>query len=296
MELDSENSSDEDDPDGGLEIVQLHRAIKSLLGDLYKLSFRIRTSHSRLSSTKALVFKEIDCDSGIDIFGSYAFFDNLHVREVLSAARDLRNLEDSIREVDLDALTSGSVMQTQLIPAQLTNKASLLAEYDYLFDRLAQAITTRRRFFGYWRRHALKLARDDKVPDPQLSKAMPVSLKRSKESPTAVNPESVLSPLNTDPEHSTPKFEARTILSGTEATKFDTMLDDQLDTQTIFSYATTAKGSDGETVYLPPPPPEANSKTEFTCPHCFVTCPSTQGQGKAWRYIFAIYHLYDRMS
>ena len=75
----------------------------------------------------------------------------------------------------------------------------------------------------------------------------------------------------------------KTVVSGTDFSMYNRNLDDQLDTETVISYTTTAYNVDGKSPELPPPPPDAAGKLEFVCPFCWIACPSRQGKGKSWQ-------------
>jgi hypothetical protein len=264
-----------------------------VLTDLYKMSFIIRNASTQLPSTRALLYKEFDQQSGIDLFESYAFFDQIHVREVLLSTRRLRNATDAIPKLHLESPKPDLIIhmqQSQMSADDIDSTQGLLEDKtdsvdDYLIDRLARAITNRRRYFGYWRRHALKLAQEHDIPEPTVKKAMNTEIDKPASLSAALNPNSNLINQNLHTVEAKLKPGPKTILSGTDATKFDPKLDDKLDAETVISYATTAKGTDGNAVDLPPPPVEASSMPEFRCPFCWITCPSKQGKGKAWRYV-----------
>jgi serine/threonine protein kinase len=135
----------------------------------------------------------------------------------------------------------------------------------------------RRRILRYWQRHAEKLA---EVP---------------KEAKVVMNPQSKLKVQIADPgaksmtqkqqtqfQLSTTSLAGKTMLTKTEATRFDTRLDDALETESIISYVSTAFGIDGDRVSLPPPPPAASKGSEFLCPYCNVVCPGRIGKDRAW--------------
>jgi hypothetical protein len=289
---DSDSDSDSD-VEGSFELVQLYRAIKAVLTDLYKVSFKIRNASTRLSSSRALLYKEVDPESGIDLFESYSTFDQIYVQEFLLSIRELRNATNAIPNLHLESLKPGLITSLQHSGISMDDidtshrlvKDKADSDDDYLIDRLARAITNRRRYFGYWRRHALKLAQEHEIPEPTVQKAMINEVDEPAGLSATLNPNFNLI------DQSLPMIEAKlkpgqkTILSGTDATKFDPKLDDKLDAETVISYATTAKGTDGKAVAIPSPPLEASLMPEFNCPYCWITCPSKQGKGKAWRYV-----------
>lgn len=82
---------------------------------------------------------------------------------------------------------------------------------------------------------------------------------------------------------SAPSITERSIISGTEASRYDRKLDDMLETQFVISYASTSFDVYGNVVDLPLPPAEAAQGMAFFCPHCGILCPSRHGKDRAWR-------------
>jgi hypothetical protein len=62
-------------------------SITDILNGLYSLSFQIHSFSSKFKSQKAARYTEIDPDTDIDLFSSYAFIDRRHVDEVFGALR-----------------------------------------------------------------------------------------------------------------------------------------------------------------------------------------------------------------
>lgn len=230
--------------------------ISAVIADLYKLSFKIRAPSSRTMPLKATLYKEIDNETGVDVFSTYSLYDRRHVEESLN----------------------------QIRKGCLSSQSDVWMEYRFLTDRLGGAITNRRRYFRYWSRHARKLASLDadtqfmgKQISPQYTE-LKEDIRNSTEPAVHRNAQSTTS----NPAFSTA---SRTILSGTEATKYDRKLDDQLETKSNISYATTAYDLNGNTVNLPPAPSLSPMQTEFTCRYCCVACPAWHAKGKSWRYV-----------
>jgi hypothetical protein len=240
--------------------------IKDVMEHLYRLSFKIRNTRYRSLTKKALLIKEEDPNTGKDLFSAYAIFDRRHVQESLDHLRPRPSLKEFAAEPArdtncgfLDVLDAGD---------------RLLDTDDFLRDCLAKAITNRRRYFAYWRRHALKLSHvtDELVPPQNVTTLVKPAEPVSK---PPITP-SILGNLIPTPG-------PKTIVSGTDFSMYNRELDDQLDTETVISYATTAYNVDGKSPELPPPPPDAAGKSEFVCPYCWVACPSRQGKGKSWQ-------------
>jgi hypothetical protein len=262
FEDDSDTSDTDSDLNAG-ELAERLDEIKDVMGHLYRLSFKIRNTRYRSLAKKALLMKEEDPQTGKDLFSAYAIFDRRHVQESLDNLRLRLVLEEFAAEPARDP-SHGSLDILDAVNHPLDSD-------DFLQDRVAKAITNRRRYFTYWRRHALKISHivDESTPQQTLTRpAEPVS------KPAIIPPISgQVIPI------SGPK----TMLSATDFSMYNGDLDDQLDTETVVFYATTAHDVDGNSPELPPPPPDAASKSEFVCPYCWVACPSKQGKGKLWK-------------
>lgn len=155
-----------------------------------------------------------------------------------------------------------------------------------MVERLSHAITDRRRCFAYWYRHSLKLlhAEDrlnqwDRAPEELKT---PSSLREDYTGTTSKFRPLSEGELAPGLSHT---HGPQTLASATEFSKYRKNLNDVVDTETVMSYATTAKDVDGKSAELPPPPLDAYSKPEFICPYCHIVCPSNQGRGRLWRYV-----------
>ncbi|KAG9556097.1 hypothetical protein KCU71_g11693, partial [Aureobasidium melanogenum] len=219
--------------------------IQEQVKDLYKLSFRIRTS--ALKPARAIHYKEIDATSGLDIFGDcFAPHDKSHVYELF---RSLRPHHSIFNEDD-----------------------------DLLVQRFAKANTARRRQFRYWYKHAQKLTATD-ISEPVVMKEVAVDV-QPRQGPV----KTYTAPRPRTGTQTSQSHHGKTIFTTTEATFFDPKLDlSSLETQSIISSATTARDLEGKPAELPPPPAAALDGHDFVCPYCFVLCPSPHGQGRAWR-------------
>ena len=255
---DCEESDTSDE--GNSELAEKQSEIQDTITHLYRLSFKMRNASHRSLSTRALSVKYMDPETGEDLFSGYAIYDYQYVLESLQQLRQVpQPLTPDLRPV-----------------RRMTNDIPT-----FLLERLSRAMTNRRRYFAYWQRHALKLSRI--IDEPLVPRKNPATSEESKLG--GIGAKSVTNV------HEQDKLKAKsvrisgpeTVISGTDISKYRSNLDDRLDTETVISYATTAKDVDGKSADLPPAPADASSKPEFVCPYCQVACPSQQGKGKSWR-------------
>ncbi|KAK3937487.1 hypothetical protein QBC46DRAFT_319554 [Diplogelasinospora grovesii] len=238
-------SDDESDSEANtdLELVMRLTNIVGIMKDLYKLSFKIRNPNFKSTPLRLSLYQEIDPESKVDIFEAFAKSDLQHVEELVKLSRTGRDAPD------------GWV--------------------DYLTPRLAAANTLRRKHFKYWERHARKLA--GHLPQTSRTKArLGVGTQlgtRGKET----------TDTQTQMEREAEKSMPKTLLSQTEASRYEATLDDRTERGSVASYASTALDIEGKSVELPRPPSAALQGKEFICPYCLVLCPARHGWGKSWR-------------
>lgn len=253
-DLSGESSDDNDDDDDSDEHVPSQRhelsmrlsSIVDLVKKLYELGFKIRDPRLRPSSLKASLHREVDPDTGVDLFDAFSQFDRRHVGALLDFLRRGRE-----------------------------PPAGIGTDPDYLVPRLVTSITLRRKQFRYWEKHGKKLSLHSVPriePATAAERFQSASQGQGEEIPHLSRP-----PL--DP------GEQKTLMSMTEATKYQENLDDRTERGTVISYASTALDADGHGLELPNPPPEALEAKDFVCPYCSVMCPAKYGQRKAWRSV-----------
>ncbi|KAJ5689686.1 hypothetical protein N7462_004078 [Penicillium macrosclerotiorum] len=242
-EIEDSDSSDSSAAGSDLitgELAERLDEIKDIMEHLYRLSFKIRNTRYRSLTKKALLMKEENPQTGKDLFSAYAIFDRRHVQELLDHLR----LRPSSQEFTAEHVRDPNHDFVDILDA----RDHLLDGGDFLRDRLAKAITNRRRYFAYWQRHALKLSHITDEPTHQQS---PATLVRPAE-PVSQPPITLRVSGNFMP---TPK--TKSMVSGTDFSMYNREMDDQLETETVISYATTAYDIDGKSPELPPPPSDA---------------------------------------
>ncbi|KAK7190075.1 hypothetical protein DPSP01_006371 [Paraphaeosphaeria sporulosa] len=249
----SEDEDDKSDPGAPkTELRMRFQEVVDIIDHLYKISVRIRAPTVHTRSLKAASYQPKDPETGVDILSQYAIFDRFHTQELV---RHLRVPYVSARE-----------------PTE---------ENDDLVDRLARAVTLRRRQFKYWRRHRDKLGISTIQEEPQA----PAAIQR----PEAPHRHDTLEAqpgtpgLDALPKQAPSQKTGKSLLSGTEATHHHQSLDDIVDSKSVTSYAVTVKDLSGKGIDLPPPPKAADGNKDFECPYCFIICPARYGKGRPWR-------------
>ena len=188
---------------------------------LYKLSFKIRSPATRLGFSKARNYREIDGETGVDLMDWYVTYDLRHVTEII---------------------------------ARYWGSSQEECESHELVQRLARANTHRRRQFGHWRRHGLKLESAFAQAIPMLSHVPQGSVKSA---------------------HSLPST----------ATKLDESNVNLSDTASInsFSTSTSLNPEDNENeISIPPLPETFRTGTNFECPYCHVLCSKRMFDKRLW--------------
>lgn len=248
----SEESTDEDsDSDFGprsrKELAMRLSNITDCLNSLYRLSYKIRDPTLGPTTTKAILYKEVDPETNIEVFDKLHELDMMHTHELLLLLRQGRQPPNGFE--------------------------------DFIAPRLATSITLRRRCFKYWQKHSRKLSGPAEIGE--VIPAQPdLDLSNMQLGPGPRNADGGLA------ERLSPSPIARaaaTILSKTDATPYDAMRDDRTERETVISFASTALDADGKGIDLPGPPTDAKRGLGFTCPYCHVLCPAKQGRGKVWR-------------
>ena len=246
----SEESTDESDSDDSpgprKELTMRLSSIVDCLNNLYRLSYKIRNPALRPTTAKAMLYKEIDPETNVDILDKYHDLDVSHIDELLRLLRQGRRPPEGF--------------------------------IDFMAPRLAAAVTLRRRCFKYWQKHSKKLSRAVEIAEviPELP-GLDLSNMRLNEGPENAQ---IQGGPGFKPPTAAP---ASTIFSKTDATPYDPNLDDKTERETVMSFVSTALDTDGKGIDLPGPPPQAKRGEEFTCPYCYVLCPAKQGRGKAWK-------------
>ncbi|OAL19817.1 hypothetical protein AYO22_09344 [Fonsecaea multimorphosa] len=230
------------------ELTERLREIEDVMEHLYRLSFKIRNTRYRSLAPKALLLKDEDEETGKDLFSAYAIFDRRHVKAVL----DFLRLPPPPQKFETE---HAQVVDHDIVDL-LDTDYHLTDSDDFLLNRLAKAITNRRRYFEYWQKHALKLSQ--KVDEPAFRGMVSNSTSLVKPLEPASKPDVIVPTAD----NLIRLNGSKTVVSGTDFSRYNNNLDDQLDTESVISYATTAFDLDGKSPEFPLPPTDAAEKSE----------------------------------
>lgn len=275
LEYSSDDSSSGDDSESGssntrTELGQNTAEVNHILSSLVRISFRIRSHATRTAQLnhKALTYKHMIPTDGAnmtDLFEVYSRFDKLYVQDFFLQIRRLAAEEGR---------ASPSPQMQTTTPGGKDVTGSLV-------ERWGRSVTTRRRIFAYWRRHARKLAKPEPPSRPPAGTG---EIRPPSVIPAAINlvhlPGSSDLGINTRGSQA-PSSARRTLLSGTEATIYQ-QGPDETDAVSTVSYSSTVFDADGNFSGIPPPPPLSPGQSEFVCPYCHVLCPAKDARRKHW--------------
>ena len=206
---------------------------KLIIDRLYKLSFKIRNPATRLGFSKARDYRAIDEETGVDVMRRYAYYDLQHVTEIME---------------------------------QYRQKSPVESENHDLVLRLARANTNRRRQFGQWRRHQMKMENIELVCVPE----------RNRKYITEAAPSPFKSPRGP---------EKGPLSLPSTATKVDDNNVDLNDTASAIStstYAVIFTEDNKNGVSIPPLPEKFRTGNEFECPFCHVLCSRHLASKTLW--------------
>jgi hypothetical protein len=241
---DTTSSASEDGQ--GTELESRVAEMRGIIDRLFRLSTKIRNPASRVGHSKAMMLKDIDRETGVDLIEAHAFHDKLHIREVL---RSLRN------GIGLDVEQYGT----------------------FLIERLSHANKQRRQQFRYWKKHREKLARHE--IREQTTNATPIL----SHGPVDARPVIEHSEKGTHTHLSLPTTATALVQEHVDLDDTKSVGTSYSTATSLFSNDTSLAGV--ERLILPPPPVHLLQGNHFECPYCFTLCPKRYLQAKTWRSV-----------
>lgn len=250
--------------------------VRDPIDRLYKVSTKIRNPSSRLGSSRAASYQQIDEESGVDFLCAVEQADYDHIRSLFLQYQKSRALQeheavepprDAVRGKDEDGVWE---------PIRTVLSQHRAAD-SFLIRRIARANVRRRQQFAYWKKHREKLTCHARasistkgVLTPGTEIPSQPSLERhiSNDSPI---PLAKLAPPTTSVSTATNLY-----LGRLEAVENQS-------TFTVSEYAPSTWQPARDAVAFPPPPRTQSGEKFFECPYCFTICPRGALADKAWK-------------
>ena len=275
-ESDSEFSGDDDTGESDLDL--LLDSVRDPIDRLYKVSTKIRNPSSRLGSSRAANYQQIDEETGVDFLRAVEQADYDHIRSLFLQYQKARALQEwDTVEPSKDADRGGDDEDDVWEPIRTVLSQSGTAD-SFLIRRIARANVRRRQHFAYRKMHREKLARHMR---------------------TSISTQYGLTPGTEIPSH--PSFDrhisndsfipqaevAPLAASVTTATNLNLARLEVVENQSMFTvseYAPSTWQPARDAVAFPPPPTTQSGEKFFECPYCFTLCPRGALAAKAWKW------------
>ncbi|KAG6356906.1 hypothetical protein INS49_014781 [Diaporthe citri] len=264
-----DEGEDEDGEEGEeIEMELLLDGVRDPINRLFKVSTKIRNPSTRLGSSRATNYRQIDEDTGVDFLEAIKEADLDYVSSIFLEYRKVRACEEN-HPAEPPGGPSGEnddavwePIRTVLIQEQERQRTGVNS---YLIERIAQANGRRRQQFAYWARHRDKLDKHTKSYQAQKTQ------------------------FRTAQPHRAGEYTPGAVTSVTTATRLDVArleVSDNLSSWTLSEYAPSTRQAAHAPVDFPPAPKRSRNTPSdkfFECPYCFFLCPKEILADKAWK-------------
>lgn len=265
---DEGEEEDEDEDEEEIDMELLLDGVRDPINRLFKMSTKIRNPSTRLGSSRAANYRQIDEDTGVDFLEVIKEADLDYVASVFLEYRKVRACQES-HPAEPPGGPSGEnddemwePIRTVLIQEQERERTGVNF---YLIERIAQANCRRRQQFAYWAKHRDKLDKHTKSYQAQ-KKQFPIAQP-----------------------HRDGEYTPGAIPSVTTATRLDVArleVSDNRSNWTLSEYAPSTRQAAHAPVDFPPAPKRSRNTASdrfFECPYCFFLCPKEILADKAWK-------------
>lgn len=240
------------------EVETIFKTVTDIIDRLYKLAVKIRNPKTRLATSKAVTFKEVDEDTGIDLIQEFVQVDTRHVEELFWDHRRV-DIEDP-------ECLSEERRDWERRPREL-----LEADHQ-IISRLVRANIRRRQQFGYWRRHRSKNAQETarilKISNRPVERSYPSRLLPDRQP-------------SLSEQHS--KMFSRPSTATYLHTPATINISDDASTMSVRTLIPNARNIQDEQADVPHPPNSLQGTKHFQCPYCFTLCSKSTLKDEAWR-------------
>ncbi|EHK20107.1 uncharacterized protein TRIVIDRAFT_48046 [Trichoderma virens Gv29-8] len=276
IEQEDEDSDADSDSEMESDMDLLLDSIKDPVDRLYKMAVWIRNPSTRIASSKARNFQQIDEKTNIDLFKSYETFDYDYVSSLFLEYEKNKALQENPTAQHHDATGDNeepAVGDQVWEPIRQTLELNRIkisnGNESYLVHRIAQANGLRRRQFAYWRKHKGKLREHTAVTVELLSHKLPTGDNIIQdESKRHKAPLTVTTATQLHPSHGAGK---------------ELLENENIMPLAVSEYAPSAWNPSKDIVSFPLPPKVSTTDEFFECPYCYTICPASILSEKAWR-------------
>ncbi|KAL7933940.1 hypothetical protein V8C35DRAFT_302829 [Trichoderma chlorosporum] len=276
IEQGDEDSDTDSDSEMESDMDLLLDSVRDPIDRLYKMAIWIRNPATRMPSSKARYFQQIDEETNVDLFKSFEDFDYDHISSLFLEYEKNKALQKSstVQYNDTDGDFNKFMVEDDMwepIRNVLTLNRMKISNGDesYLVRRIARANGLRRQQFAYWRKHKNKLREHAtiavEIPThkiPTASHIIPNEVEKLK-APLSVTTATQLRLLHG---------------AGTEVLQRENIMD-----FAVSEYAPSEWNPSKDVVSFPLPPKASVSDGFFECPYCHTICPASVLSEKAWR-------------
>ena len=279
-EWDSE-PSDDDTEESDLDL--LLDGVRDPIDRLYKVSTKIRNPSSRLGSSRAANYKQIDDETGVDFLRAVEQVDYDHIRSLFLQYQKSRALqeqdpieplrsavgveEEGGREEDDD---DGVWEPIRTVLSQ--NRAT----DSFLIRRIARANVHRRQQFAYRKMHREKLTRHAHASISTQNVTPGTEIPSQPSFDRRISNDSYIPQADV-----APPTASVTTATNLNLTRLEVV--ENKSTFTASEYAPSTWQPARDAVAFPPPPTNQSDEKFFECPYCFTFCPRGALASKAWK-------------
>ena len=274
-ELDSESSGDNGTDESDLDL--LLDGIRDPIDRLYKVSTKIRNPSSRLGSSRAMNYQQIDEETGVDFLRAIEQADHDHIGSLFLQYQKARALQECDTVEPPPNLIGGEDDDGVWEPIR-TVLAQHRAADSFLIGRIARANVRRRQHFAYRKMHREKLARHARASISTQS-----GLTSGTEIPSHPSFDRHISNDSFIPQAELAP-PAASVTTATNLNLSRLEVGENQSTFTVSEYAPSTWQPARDAVAFPPPPTTQSGESFFECPYCFTLCPRGVLAAKAWKW------------
>lgn len=275
-ESDSELSGDDGTEESDLDL--LLDGVRDPIDRLYKVSTKIRNPSSRLGSSRAANYQQIDEETGVDFLHAVERADHDHIRSLFLQYQKVRALQECDIAEPTKNMIGGEDDEDGVWEPIRTVLAQNEAAESFLIRRIARANVRRRQHFAYRKMHRERLARHSRASISTQS-----GLASGTETPSHpsfnrhVSNDSFIPQADLAPPSASVTTATNLNLARLELVENQSMF-------TVSEYAPSTWQPARDAVAFPLPPTTQLGDKFFECPYCFTLCPRGALAAKAWKW------------